>query len=207
MTKKEKERKKNKEGAGSRLPAGVWGRAPESWLLTCGFPDISVDDENGTKKIGTLLAAEIYGGLSVLLTGPLGSGKTTLVSAAAGALGIKSIKSPTFTTMSVHSITAREFNLVHADLYRLDSGQIGLDTELQFEEYLSECRAVLFVEWGERWDAPGTDCWKIDISSPDSSNSDARRFGFRSFGEDASRHLANAYGRMLDAAAEWRRHC
>jgi tRNA threonylcarbamoyladenosine biosynthesis protein TsaE len=200
MTKKDK----GKESAGSKLPAGVRGRAPES--LTCGFPDISVNDENETKKIGTLLSTEIYGGLSVLLTGPLGSGKTALVSAAAGALGIESVKSPTFTTMSVHRITSQEFDLVHADLYRLDSGQIGLDTELQFEEYLSTRSAVLFVEWGERWNAPGTDCWRIDISLPDPSNPDARSFSFRSFGEDASRRLANAYGRILDAA-ESRRRC
>ena len=174
--------------------------------LTCGFPDIKVEDEEGTRMIGGILAAEIYGGLAVVLTGPLGSGKTALVRAVAGALGIKSVKSPTFATESIHR-TALEFDLVHADLYRLDAGQIGLDTELQFEEYLSERRAVLFVEWGERWNAPRLDCWRIDISQPGPSNPDARRFGFRAFGAEATRRLANAYGRMLDAFAESRRPC
>jgi tRNA threonylcarbamoyl adenosine modification protein YjeE len=175
--------------------------------LTCGFPDIQVDGEEGTEMIGGFLAAEIYGGLAVVLTGPLGSGKTALVRAVAGALGIKPVKSPTFATESVHRIPSMGFDLVHADLYRLDSGQIGLDTELQFEEYLSERRAVLFVEWGERWNAPITDCWRVDISSPGPSNPDARRFGFRAFGAEASRRLANAYGRMLDIPAIRRRHC
>jgi tRNA threonylcarbamoyl adenosine modification protein YjeE len=175
--------------------------------LTCGFPDIPVDDEEGTKMIGGILASEIYGGLAVVLTGPLGSGKTALVRAAAGALGIESVKSPTFATECVHHIPALGFDLVHSDLYRLDSGQIGLDTELQFEEYLSERRAVLFVEWGERWNAPKEDCWRVDISSPGPSNPDARRFGFRAFGAEASRHLANAYGKMLDVLAESGRLC
>lgn len=153
--------------------------------------------------IGGILAAEIYGGLAVVLTGPLGSGKTALVKAAAGALGIESVKSPTFATEAVHrAFAAPGFDIVHADLYRLDSGQIGLDTELRFEEYLSDRRAVLFVEWGERWNAPKTDCWRVDISSPDPSNPDARLFGFRAFGAEASRRLAKAYGRMLDALAE-----
>jgi tRNA A37 threonylcarbamoyladenosine biosynthesis protein TsaE len=131
----------------------------------------------------------------------------------AGALGVGSVKSPTFATESVHRVPSRGFDLVHADLYRLDSGQIGIDTELQFEEYLSERRAVLFVEWGERWNAPKADCWRIDVSSPDPSNPDARSFGLRAFGEEASRRLANAYGRMLDALAspasltERRRSC
>ncbi|MDR1580191.1 MAG: tRNA (adenosine(37)-N6)-threonylcarbamoyltransferase complex ATPase subunit type 1 TsaE [Synergistaceae bacterium] len=175
--------------------------------LTCGFPDISVDGEEWTNMIGAILAAEIYGGLAVVLTGPLGSGKTALVRAVAGALGIRSVKSPTFATQAVYSIPSLEFDLVHADLYRLDSGQIGLDTELQFEEYLSDRRAVLFVEWGERWNAPRTDCWEVDIASPDPSNPDVRRFGFRAFGAEASRRVANAYGRMLDAFAEPRRRC
>jgi tRNA threonylcarbamoyladenosine biosynthesis protein TsaE len=169
--------------------------------LTCGLPDITVDGEEGTKMIGGILAEEIYGGLAVVLTGPLGSGKTALVRAVAGALGVESVKSPTFATESVHHIPALGFDLVHADLYRLDAGQIGIDTELQFEEYLSERRAVLFVEWGERWNAPKADCWRADISSPNPLNPDARRFGLRAFGEEASRRLANAYGRMLDALA------
>ena len=176
--------------------------------MTCGFPDVPVDDEEGTKIIGEILAAEIYGGLSVLLTGPLGSGKTALVRAVAGALGIKSVKSPTFTIESVHHIPALGFDLVHAAFYRLDPRHIDLDMELQFEEYLSAHGAVLFVEWGERWDAaPNIDCWRVDISSPGTSNPDARSFGFRAFGFEASRHLADAYGGMLDAFAESGRHC
>jgi tRNA threonylcarbamoyladenosine biosynthesis protein TsaE len=175
--------------------------------LTCGFPDISVGGEEGTKTIGAILATEIYGGLAVVLTGALGSGKTALVRAAAGALGIKSVKSPTFATESVHSVPAMDFDFVHTDLYRLDSGQIGLDTELQFEEYLSERRSVLFVEWGERWNAPKADCWRVDIASPDPLTPGARRFGFRAFGEEAARRLANAYGKMLDAFAEPGRLC
>jgi tRNA threonylcarbamoyladenosine biosynthesis protein TsaE len=175
--------------------------------LTCGFPDITVGGEEETKMIGGILAAEIYGGLAVVLTGVLGSGKTALVRAVAVALGVESVKSPTFATESVHRVPALGFDLVHADLYRLDVGQIDLDTELQFEEYLSEHRAVLFVEWGERWNAPKVDCWRADISSPDTLNPDARRFGFRAFGEEASRRLANAYGRMLDAFERLKRHC
>ena len=194
-----------KESVGSLPSAKVWGGTQGSCKndLTCGFPDIPVGCENETEKIGAILAAEIYGGLAVVLTGPLGSGKTALLRAVAGALGIKSVKSPTFVTQAVHhTAAALGFDFVHADLYRLDTGQIGLDMELQFEEYLSERSAVLFVEWGERWNAPRADCWRIDISLPDMPNPDARRFGFRAFGFEAARRLANAYGRMLDAAAE-----
>jgi tRNA A37 threonylcarbamoyladenosine biosynthesis protein TsaE len=102
----------------------------------------------------------------------------------------------------------RDFDFVHADLYRLDSRRIGLDIELQMEEYLAPPRrAVIFAEWGERWNAPRSDCWRIDISAPDSFCSGARAFDFTAFGEEASRRLAGVYANILDFLAKRKRPC
>lgn len=77
----------------------------------------------------------------VLLSGALGSGKTTFVKGVAKALGIKKlIKSPTYTYLNVHP------GFFHFDLYRLP--EAGFLHEL--EEALHQKDALIFVEWPEK---------------------------------------------------------
>jgi tRNA threonylcarbamoyl adenosine modification protein YjeE len=160
------------------------------------FPEITRGDETGTSAIAKILAREIYGGLTIILSGGLGAGKTTFTRYLAEAIGVVGVKSPTFATESIHRIPGRDFGLVHADLYRFDSVLPGSDTDLQFEEYLSGPRhALLVVEWGDRWSPPSRDRWDVDISMPDESG--RRSFALSARGMEALSRMARAYERVL----------
>lgn len=92
-------------------------------------------------SLGTLLAA----GDLVVLTGPLGAGKTTLTQGLAEGLGVRGpITSPTFVIARVHPSLVGGPKLVHVDAYRLGGSaeldDLDLDTDLE--------RAVTVVEWG-----------------------------------------------------------
>ena len=98
-----------------------------------------------TEAAGAELAAELAPGEVVLVSGELGSGKTTFVRGACRALGVRGpVTSPTFTLG--HRYEGR-VPVSHVDLYRLD----GLDLEdpALLADYLTPDR-VAFVEWPER---------------------------------------------------------
>lgn len=107
------------------------------WRGTCR----SADD---TRAVGTVLAGVVAAGDVLVLTGPLGAGKTTLVQGLAAGLGVAAaVTSPTF-------VLAREMRggrlpLIHVDAYRLASA-LELD-DLDLDTDLTE--AVVAVEWGE----------------------------------------------------------
>jgi tRNA threonylcarbamoyladenosine biosynthesis protein TsaE len=91
------------------------------------------------------LARLLEGGELIILSGPLGSGKTFFARALCGSLGIdeRRVTSPTFSL--VHEFSAR-ISVAHADLYRL-AGQAGLP-ELGLDALRDE-GSTLIVEWGE----------------------------------------------------------
>ena len=94
------------------------------------------------EQIGRTLAAALQEGDLLLLYGPLGAGKTTLVRAVAAALHVSDpVRSPSFTIANIY---AGDMTVQHLDLYRLD--EIGDDDALALEEYVDE-RAVTLVEW------------------------------------------------------------
>lgn len=94
--------------------------------------------------MGRCLAALLSPGDIVLLVGDLGVGKTTLVRAAARALGIEEpVTSPTFTLAQRY---AGDPPVAHVDAYRLasaDDEELGLVMATIGED------AVAFVEWPE----------------------------------------------------------
>ena len=94
-------------------------------------------------------AAARWDGL-VALTGPLGSGKSTLVRAAARACGVEGpVQSPTYTLVHEHPLPGGA-TLFHVDLYRIrDPGELA---GLGWERILS-LPGPVFVEWADR--APG----------------------------------------------------
>ena len=107
------------------------------------------DGPAATEALGAELAAGLQPGDVVLVSGELGSGKTTLVRGAARALGVDGpVTSPTFT------IGRRYAGVAHVDLYRLDS-LAGEDPAL-LADYVGP-ELVTFVEWPERAGARAPD--------------------------------------------------
>jgi tRNA threonylcarbamoyladenosine biosynthesis protein TsaE len=97
-----------------------------------------------TAALGRFIAARARAGVVVLLKGPLGAGKTTLARAIIGAfLPGQEVPSPSFTL--VQSYEAKDLDIVHFDLYRLESEKDLI--ELGWEDVVG--RALVIVEWPE----------------------------------------------------------
>jgi tRNA threonylcarbamoyladenosine biosynthesis protein TsaE len=83
-----------------------------------------------------------------LLTGDLGSGKTTLTKGIVAGLGVageNDVTSPTFTLVHVYG---KESKVYHADLYRIESFH---DFETLGLEDVFAKPAVVILEWSERF--------------------------------------------------------
>lgn len=119
------------------------------------LPARSLDtrSEQETIAAGRDLAARLAPGALVLLSGPLGAGKTAFVRGMAEALGIdpRQVHSPSFAILNEYVPAAPgDRRLVHVDLYRLES-EAEIE-DLGLPEYLSGQR-IMAVEWGERMPA------------------------------------------------------
>ena len=104
-------------------------------------------DEAATLALGARLAGVLRAGDVVALSGPLGSGKTTLARGCLAGLGYRGdVASPTFTVVQSYDATATRVPVLHVDLYRLESAadavELGLDDALDDH--------ALLVEWPER---------------------------------------------------------
>ncbi len=122
----------------------------------------SLDDLEATKNLGRMLAACLKPLDIVLLQGPLGAGKTSLVQGLAEALGIQEpITSPTF-ALAQHYPEGTP-PLIHLDLYRLEQAVAADDLFLQEEEEASALGALLVVEWPERLSLALPDAWRFDL--------------------------------------------
>lgn len=113
-----------------------------------GFPlaELRIATAGDMRDLGRRLAALLRAGDLVILAGPLGAGKTTLVQGIGAGLGVRGpVTSPTFVIARVHpAVTGSGPALVHADAYRLGSfsevDDLDLDTDAG--------SAVTVVEWG-----------------------------------------------------------
>ena len=105
-----------------------------------------------TERLGAAFATWLRPGDVVALSGPLGAGKTRLVSGLVHALSPGArVRSPSFTLVNEFPGAVPIF---HLDLYRLSNAR---DVEgLGLEEFAA--RGALIVEWGER--LPGA--WLAD---------------------------------------------
>lgn len=145
-----------------------------------------------TENLGFILGCEAFQGLSVLLHGGLGMGKTVLTQGIGRALDIRKIKSPSFIIVAEH--TGR-IPLAHVDLYRLENGEQA--EELDLDSYLDE-GFLLVIEWAERWKtSPRTDTLEIFFEL-DTKNPAARNLTIKAAGVGAERileRLADKLGR------------
>ena len=109
-------------------------------------------------RIGTQLTA----GDVVVLTGPLGAGKTTFTRGLAEGLGVRGpVQSPTFVLARTHPSLVGGAPLVHVDAYRLGSAaeldDLGIDT----------ARSVTVIEWGRPMvDTIADAWWDIELERP-----------------------------------------
>ncbi|MGI8493473.1 MAG: tRNA (adenosine(37)-N6)-threonylcarbamoyltransferase complex ATPase subunit type 1 TsaE [Acidimicrobiales bacterium] len=100
-----------------------------------------------TAAVAHRLAPLLVAGDVVLLDGELGAGKTAFTQALAEAVGVdRPITSPTFTLVAPYH-TARGYDLLHVDLYRLE--KTSEVAALGLAELLEE-GAVAVIEWGAR---------------------------------------------------------
>jgi tRNA threonylcarbamoyladenosine biosynthesis protein TsaE len=100
-----------------------------------------------THELGRRLAQDLRAGDLVLLSGPLGAGKTALTQGIGAGLGVRgAVTSPTFVLARVHP---GPLPLVHVDAYRLrESGSSRLELDdLDLDASLPD--SVTVVEWGE----------------------------------------------------------
>ena len=105
---------------------------------------VDIPDPDAMHALGLRLGAALRAGDLVVLTGPLGAGKTTLTAGLGEALGVRApITSPTFVLARTHPSLVGGPPLVHVDAYRLASAAELDDLDLDYEH------AVVVVEWGE----------------------------------------------------------
>ena len=95
-------------------------------------------------KLGARIGVQLKAGDLLLLSGPLGAGKTALTQGIGQALGIENITSPTFVISRIHP---GKIPLVHVDAYRLQEGSKAIFDDLDLESYLPT--SITVVEWGE----------------------------------------------------------
>jgi tRNA threonylcarbamoyladenosine biosynthesis protein TsaE len=94
--------------------------------------------------LGARIGKEFKAGDLLLLSGPLGAGKTALTQGVGQALGIENITSPTFVISRIHP---GKIPLLHVDAYRLQGGSTAIFDDLDLESYLPT--SITVVEWGE----------------------------------------------------------
>jgi tRNA threonylcarbamoyladenosine biosynthesis protein TsaE len=138
-----------------------------------GFPpaELRIATDGDMRDLGRRLAALLRAGDLVILAGPLGAGKTTLVQGIGAGLGVRGpVTSPTFVIARVHPpLAAGGPALVHADAYRL--GSFGEVDDLDLDTDAGS--AVTVVEWGTGLAEPLAED-RLEISIEPDRDGDAR---------------------------------
>jgi tRNA threonylcarbamoyladenosine biosynthesis protein TsaE len=121
-----------------------------------------IADPDAMHAFGHELAGVLRAGDLVVLTGPLGAGKTTLTRGLGEGLRVRgAVTSPTFVLARTHPSTVGGPSLVHVDAYRLASALELDDLDIDF------ARSIVVVEWGRGLLEGITDSWlDVEIVRP-----------------------------------------
>ena len=125
-----------------------------------------------TRAIGEMLAGLLSPGDRIVLSGELGSGKTTFVQGVVRGLGATdNVVSPTFTL--VREYTTGRLPVAHVDLYRLSNVQDVVDLAL---DEVSGDAGVVLVEWGDVVEELiGDERLHVELAPEDPSGADETR--------------------------------
>jgi tRNA threonylcarbamoyladenosine biosynthesis protein TsaE len=128
---------------------------------------VELPTENDTLGFGRKIGELLEPGDLVLLSGPLGAGKTVLAKGIAEGLGVEGrVSSPTFIIARSHRPApgGRGVPLVHVDAYRLGADLAQLD-DLDLDTELVE--AAVVIEWGEAGERLSEDHLMITLTRRD----------------------------------------
>jgi len=111
---------------------------------------------------GHELARGLHAGDVLVLTGPLGAGKTTLTRGIGEALSVRGpVTSPTFVLARTHPSLVGGPPLVHVDAYRLSNAMELDDLDIDF------AHSITIVEWGRGLVEKLIDSWlDVEIERP-----------------------------------------
>lgn len=125
-----------------------------------GRREIFTSDE--MEHLGFIIGEQLEPGDLLVLTGPLGAGKTTFTRGLAEGLGVRGpVQSPTFVIARTHPSLIGRAPLVHVDAYRLGSAAELDDLDIDF------ARSVVVIEWGrDMANAVADAWWDIELERP-----------------------------------------
>jgi len=114
------------------------------------------------EQLGLRIGEQLVAGDLLVLTGPLGAGKTTFTRGLADGLGVRGpVQSPTFVIARTHPSLVGGAPLVHVDAYRLGSAAELDDLDIDF------ARSVVVIEWGRPMASAVADAWwDIELERP-----------------------------------------
>ncbi len=148
--------------------------------------------EEETIDLAGKIAEFVYPGLTIHLSGDLGAGKTVFVRGLSNVMGVKGVRSPSFTLVNEYQ---GRIPIAHVDLYRLERGD---ENGLDLDSYL-DYGFLLIIEWAEKLEeTPSRDLWIINISCKNSNDhvplgrtEETRYFSFSAIGEKAAKILSD----------------
>ena len=122
-----------------------------------------IENLTETLKLGKKLSQKLNPQSIVLLQGPIGAGKTSLVQGIAQGLSIsEDITSPTFALS--HHYKSGKIPLIHLDFYRLENISSAKEVFFSEEAEAIQNKAILVIEWPEIIEPLIDNFWKIKIS-------------------------------------------
>ncbi|HEX5936994.1 MAG TPA: tRNA (adenosine(37)-N6)-threonylcarbamoyltransferase complex ATPase subunit type 1 TsaE [Actinomycetota bacterium] len=157
--------------------------------------ELETETADDTRDVGQAIATLLRPRDTIVLTGDLGAGKTTMVQGIGRGLGVEEhVASPTFTLVREY---AGRLDVAHVDVYRLERMQDVVDLAL---DELGGPERVLLVEWGDAIsDLLPADRLRVELRTPPGDR-DHRRIRITPHGGS----WAIRWERLEDALARFR---